>query len=246
MIKAIIVDDELNNREKLLNLLLKNCPTIKVVGEANGVRSGISKIREKNPDLIFLDIRMGDGTGFDLLKRFDTIDFKVIFVTAFEEFALKAFRFSAIDYLLKPVDPLELKDAVEKVSQQLTHEHQQRLNNLASSIQSGRLNKIALKDAENIHLVNIDDIIHCLADGNYIRFVLSNQSDILISKNLKEFEELLAGSGFLRVHKSHLINLPHAKRFEKANGGFVVMSNDDRVPVASRKKEQLLDIFKRM
>ena len=246
MIKAVVIDDEKNNREKLLNLLIKNCPNIEIVGEANGVRSGISIIREKIPDLVFLDVRMGDGTGFDLLNRFQSIDFKVIFVTAFEEFALKAFRFSAIDYLLKPVDPLELKDAVMKVSGQLSQENQEQLSNLSESVQSGKLKKIALRDLDNIYLVNMDNIVHCDSAGNYVRFVITDQNDILISKQLKEYEELFADLGFFRVHKSYLINLLHAKRYEKADGGFVVMSDESRIPVASRKREQLLEIFRRL
>ncbi len=246
MIKAVVIDDEKNNREKLLNLLIKNCPNIETVGEANGVRSGISIIREKIPDLVFLDVRMGDGTGFDLLNRFENIDFKVIFVTAFEEFALKAFRFSAVDYLLKPVDPQELKDAVMKVSGQLSQENHKQLSNLSESVQSGKFKKIALRDLDNIHLVNIDDIVHCDSSGNYVRFVITNQNDILISKHLKEYEELFVDLGFFRVHKSYLINLLHAKRFEKADGGFVVMSDESRIPVASRKREQLLEIFRRL
>jgi len=188
---------------------------------------------------------MGDGTGFDLLNRFDTLDFKVIFVTAYEEFALKAFRFSAVDYLLKPVDADELVEAVKKVSVQLSQELNKQFTILSESIQSGRLKKIALRDSENIHLINVDDIIHCDSEGNHVRFVVLNENDIIISKQLKEYEELLADSNFFRVHKSYLINLAHAKRFEKADGGFVVMSDESRIPVASRKREQLLEIFGR-
>jgi two-component system LytT family response regulator len=244
MISALIIDDEANNREKLRNLLINYCPEVEIIGEANGVRSGISMIRDKNPDLVFLDIRMGDGSGFDLLNRFSSIDFKVIFVTAFEEFALKAFRFSAVDYLLKPVDPDELVEAVKKASVQLSHERSKQLNILTESIQSGRFKKIALKDSENIHLVNIDDIVHCNSEGNYVRFVIFNEADILVSRQLKEYEELLADSGFFRVHKSYLVNMAHAKRFEKANGGFVVMSDESRIPVASRRRDKLMELFK--
>ncbi len=246
MIKAIIIDDEANNREKLHNLIVKNCPNIEIVGEANGVRSGISAIRDKNPDLVFLDIRMDDGTGFDLLNRFDSIDFKVIFVTAYEEFALKAFRFSAVDYLLKPVDPDELIDAVKKAVSILMQDHNNQLDILSDSIQSGRLKKITLRDADNIHLINIGDVIHCDSESNYVRFVIHNENEILVSKQLKEFDELLSDYGFFRVHKSHLINMAHAKRFEKADGGFVVMTDESRIPVASRKREQLMEMFGRM
>ncbi len=246
MINALIIDDEANNREKLRNLVFKNCPNIEIIGEANGVRSGISAIKEKKPNLVFLDIRMDDGTGFDLLNRFDTIDFKVIFITAFEEFALKAFRFSAVDYLLKPVDPDELIEAVKKTSGQLSIERNKQLNILSESIQSGSLKKIALRDADNIHLICIADIIHCDSEGNYVKFVINNENDILVSKQLKEFEELFSDAGFFRVHKSHLINMTHAKRLEKADGGFVVMSDESRIPVASRKRERLMKMFERL
>jgi two-component system LytT family response regulator len=244
MIKTIIIDDEANNREKLRNLIDKYCSNIEIVAEANGVRTGISLIRDKNPDLVFLDIRMNDGSGFDLLNRFESIDFKVIFVTAYEEFALKAFRFSAVDYLLKPVDPDELVESVKKASIQLSNERNKQLSILSESIQSGRFKKIALKDSDNIHLVNIEDIIHCNSEGNYVRFIIFNENGILVSRQLKEYEELLADSGFFRVHKSYLINMAHAKRFEKADGGFVVMSDESRIPVASRKREQLMDLFR--
>lgn len=246
MIKALIIDDEANNREKLRNLIVKNCPNIEIAGEANGVRSGITAIRDKNPDLVFLDIRMDDGTGFDLLNRFDTIDFKLIFVTAYEEFALKAFRFSAVDYLLKPVDPDELIDAVKKAVSQLLQEHKKQLDILSESIQSGRFKKITLRDANNIHIINIGDIIHCDSDSNYVRFAILNESEIIVSRQLKEYEELLADYGFFRVHKSYLINMAHAKRFEKADGGFVVMSDESRIPVASRKRERLMEMFERL
>lgn len=246
MIKAVIIDDEANNREKLHNLIIKNCPEISIVAQANGVRSGISAIRDKNPNLVFLDIRMDDGTGFDLLNRFDSIDFKVIFVTAYEEFALKAFRFSAADYLLKPVDRDELIDSVKKVSCQFRDEHNKKLSILTESIHSGQFKRITLKDANNIHLVNIGDIIHCDSESNYIRFAIQNENEILVSKQLKEYDELLSDYGFFRVHKSYLINMAHAKRFEKSDGGFVVMSDESRIPVASRKRERLMEMFEQM
>lgn len=246
MIKALIIDDEVNNREKLRNLIVRNCPNIEIAGEASSVRSGITAIRDKDPDLVFLDIRMGDGSGFDLLKRFDNIDFKVIFVTAYEEFAFKAFRFSAVDYLLKPVDPDELIDAVSKVAVQIVQESNKQLDILSESIQLGRFKKIALRDADNIHLINIGDIIHCDSDGNYVRFVINNENEILVSKQLKEYDELLSDYGFFRVHKSFLINMAHAKRFEKADGGFVMMSDESRIPVASRKRERLMEMFARL
>jgi two-component system LytT family response regulator len=243
MLRALIIDDEANNREKLHNLLNNHCPEVQVMGEADGVRSGISAIREHLPDLIFLDIKMDDGSGFDLLNRFEEIDFKVIFVTAYEEYAIRAFRLSAVDYLLKPVDPDELTEAVEKANKLMIEEQKLRLKAVSSNIESGQHRRIVLKEGENIHLVNVGNIIHSESEGNYVRFHVKDEQPILVSRQLKEFEEILEPSGFFRVHKSHLINMAHAKRYTRADGGFVVMDDGTSIPVASRKRERLLELF---
>lgn len=246
MIRVLIIDDEANNREKLRNLLKNCCSDVQVIGEADGVRSGISAIRQQLPDLVFLDIRMDDGSGFDLLNRFETVDFKVIFVTAYEEYAIRAFRLSAVDYLLKPVDPDELSEAVEKAAELMMEEHRTQLEAISKNIEAGHHKRIVLKDSENIHLVNIGDIVYCESDGNYVRFHFVGDEPIVVSRQLKEFEEMLDAYGFFRAHKSFLINMAHAKRYTRADGGFVVMDSGASVPVASRKRERLLELFEQL
>lgn len=246
MLKALIIDDEANNREKLRNSLVKHCPDVHIIGEADGVRTGISAIRNHLPDLIFLDIKMNDGSGFDLLNRFDSIDFKVIFVTAYEEYAVKAFRMSAVDYLLKPVDPDELVDAVKKAGEQIKQNIQSQLDALKSNLQPGQSKKIVLKEAENIHLINITDIIHAESDSNYTIFHFPDNKKIMVSRQLKDYDGMLGDFGFFRVHKSHLVNTEQITRFEKADGGYLVMSDESRVPVASRKRERLMELFEKL
>jgi two-component system LytT family response regulator len=246
MLRAIIIDDESNNREKLRNSVTKHCSEVQIVGEADGVRTGISAIRQLLPDLIFLDIKMDDGSGFDLLNRFDSIEFKVIFVTAYEEYAVRAFRMSAVDYLLKPVDPEELVEAVKRAREQIELNIKSQLDALKNNLHTEQSKKIVLKEADNIHLINIEDIIHCKSDSNYTIFYFPGNKRIMVSRQLKDYEDMLDAFGFFRAHKSHLVNLEQIVRFEKADGGFLVMSDDSRVPVASRKRERLMELFERL
>jgi two-component system LytT family response regulator len=196
---------------------------------------------------VLLDIKMDDGTGFDLLKQIEPVDFKVIFVTAYDQYAIHAIKFSALDYLLKPVDPDDLIQAVEKAEKLLVQELNQQLGVLADNMQTqDRLKKkIILKTFDNIHLVKVSDIVYCESDDNYTRFHLENKS-ILVSTTLKEYEEMLGEYGFFRAHRSYLVNLGHIETFEKADGGAIILTNDKKVPVSSRKKEQLLDLLERI
>jgi two-component system, LytTR family, response regulator len=248
VLRTLIIDDEPPVRETLTNLLRKTCPQVKIVGEANSVASGITAIREKTPDLLLLDIKMDDGTGFDLLNHFETIQFKIIFVTAYEEYALKAFDFSAIDYILKPVNPEKLVAAIKRAEILNDNDFSIQLaalrENMANS--GGLNNKIILKNLESIFLLNVDDIVHCDSDGSYTVFHTADDQRIIVSKNLKEYENLLSGSGFLRVHRSHLINLKHIVRFDKLDGGFVIMSNSTQIPVSSVGRERLLGLFEKL
>jgi two-component system, LytTR family, response regulator len=245
MLRTLIIDDEPHVRETLQSLLQKFCPQVKVVGEAGSVATGAREIQEKRPDLVLLDIKMDDGTGFDLLNRFEHIGFKIIFVTAWEKYAIQAFGFSAVDYLLKPVNPEKLAEAVNRAEQQVQSSFNIQLNtlkeNLASPENPNR--KIILKTSDNVYLVKVQDIIHCASDCNYTRFTLADGDKILVSKLLKDYDELLAGSGFFRVHRSNLINLKHIKRFEKQDGGYVVMSNGDKIPASTRGRERLMELF---
>lgn len=235
-------------RDSLAKLLAKHCPQVTVVGEASGVSSGRSAINELVPDLVLLDIQMEDGTGFDLLNSLKSIDFKIIFVTAYDQYAMQAFRFSAVDYLLKPVNPLLLVEAIERARQLMQKHHDLQVQALHENLANARSQdkKIIVKTTENIFLLNLRDIISCESDNNYTNIYTSDGEKILVSKTLKEYDDLLTGFGFYRVHKSYLINLSHIKRFEKQDGGFIALTNDMKVPVASRKRDEMLELLERM
>jgi two-component system, LytTR family, response regulator len=248
MIKTLIIDDEPGIRRMLALLLKKCCPDIHVAGEADSVASAYQIITDMKPDLVFLDIRMDDGTGFDLLQKFDKIDFHIIFITAFEEYAVKAFRFSAIDYLLKPFDTDELIASVDKLKHILNAELELRLGSLIQNVrgQGKEDKKIVLRTAEKFHFIRVSDIIHCAGDGNYTTFFLASNEQVLVSKTIKEFDELLTEYGFFRPHKSFLINLAYITGLEKGEGGFIIMKNNTRVPISYRKKEEFLRIVEGM
>lgn len=248
MLRTLIIDDELPVRETLSGLLTKTCSQVKIIGEAHSVKSGVRTIREKSPDLVLLDIKMDDGTGFDLLKHFDNIPFRIIFITAYEEYAVKAFEFSAIDYILKPVNPEKLILAIKKAEHLTTSHFKTQLEALKENIENPGTSrkKIILKNQESIYLFSTDEIVHCKSDGSYTVFESIDQQRIIVSKVLKDYDHLLSGSGFLRVHRSHLINLKHIKRFDKQDGGYVIMSNDNQVPVSTSGREKLLELFERL
>ncbi len=248
MLRTLIIDDESPVRATLSRLLNKTCAQAELVGEANSVKTGLIAIREKSPDLVLLDIKMDDGTGFDLLNQIENINFKVIFITAYEEFAIRAFEFSAIDYILKPVNPVKLVNAVKRTAELKQKEFGRQLDALKENIQnSGGLNKkIVLKSMESIFLLNIDDIINCGSDGSYTVFETIGDQKIVISKLLKEYDKLLSGSGFLRIHRSHLINLKHITRFDKQDGGYVVMTNGNKIPVSTNGRVRLLELFEEL
>jgi two-component system LytT family response regulator len=245
MISTLIIDDEPHIRETLNHLLHKYCPKVKVIAEADSVASGVRAIREKVPELVLLDIKMNDGTGFDLLNHFENIDFKIIFITAYEEYAIRAFGYSAIDYILKPVNPEKLAEAVGRAEQMVQHSFNTQLNVLNENLKNpDKPDKtIVLKTQESIYIVDTGDIIHCESDGNYTTFKTMDDEKIVVSKILKEYDDLLSGSGFFRVHRSHLINLRHIKRFEKQDGGCVIMRNGNKIPVSTRGRERLLELF---
>ena len=242
---VFLVEDEVQNLERLQNMINLHCPDLSIIGIAAGVEEAYSKISELKPDLVFMDIELTDGTGFDILAKFDTIPFKLIFVTAFEEYAVKAFRASALDYLLKPVDHEELIEAVEKARQQLGTELVKQVKNASTNINSRAIDKIVLRDIDNIYLVKIADIIYFEADGNYTRFHLTTGKSIIISRTIKEFEALLKDNRFIRVHRSYEFNLDHFLRYEKADGGYVVLTNESKIPVSSNKKEELFEFINR-
>jgi len=205
-------------------------------------------MQKYNPDLVLLDIKMNDGTGFDLLKKLDPVDFKVIFITAYNQYAIKAIKFSALDYLLKPIDPDELVEAVNKTEKLVLKELHTQLNLLEDNLlnKDNSRKKIILKTLNKIHLVKIEDITYCESEGGYTTFYLTGGKKILVSNTLKFYDEMLNEYGFFRAHKSYLINLIHIDRFENTDGGTIVLNNEIKLPVASRKKDQLLEMLNKI
>lgn len=249
MIRTIIVDDEPRARESLRLILNKFFPDFDIVGEASGVEEAFNVITKEKPKVVFLDIKMPDGSGFDLLKKFQQIDFRVIFVTAFEEYALDAIKFSAFDYILKPVNTNEIRETIAKLNIDLNQNDDIVLKMKAFfENMEGKQNqkKIVLKTAESIHLVALSSIVRCESDCNYTRVYFDNQPKILISKSLKYFEDLLTNYGFIRVHQSHLVNLNFVSRIDKVDGGVLVFYDGTQVPVSVRKREQLFKLIEKM
>jgi two-component system LytT family response regulator len=248
VLRTIIIDDEAHQRLTIEKMVKYYCPAVEIVAQAAGVKSGVEAIRKYKPDLILLDIKMDDGTGFDLLEQIQPIDFKVIFITAYDQYAVKAFKFSALDYLLKPLDPDELVLAVEKALKTVQKDFLTQLENLRDhlSLENKSHKKIIIKTFDNIHLVPVDEILYCESDGSYTTVHILNQEKIIVSAYLKDYEEMLSDSGFFRVHKSYLINLGFIRRFEKAEGGYIILEGDVKIPVASRKREQLMEMFEKL
>lgn len=244
--KLIIIDDEERSRNSIAGLLKFSQLDLNLVAEADSVATGVAAIIEHKPDLILLDINMPDGTGFNLLKKLGTINFKIIFITAYEEYAIKAFDFSAIDYLLKPVDPQKLFHAIEKAHDLVEQESVNlKLNALFANLENSSTTnkKLVLKTAENIYIVNTNDILRCESDGGYTQFSLVDGKKILVSKNLKDYEEMLNGYGFYRIHQSHMINIKYIDHYSKIEGGTVVMKDNSELPLARRKKESFLRLL---
>ncbi|MCL3779780.1 response regulator transcription factor [Prolixibacteraceae bacterium JC049] len=250
MIKVVIIDDELSGREILTSLVKEHFPQLDIVGEADSVKSGYECIIKHNPDLVFLDINLRDGTGFNLIQKFTTIDFKIIFVTAYNEYAIKAIKYNAIDYILKPIDLEEFTSGVQKAIDSFSGEDGEVATTSAEPNKEALYvsaknteKKIVLKTSESIYLVDIKNILRCSSESSYTTFFLYTGEKIMVSKTLREFEEVLVKYGFLRVHQSHLVNLSYVVRFDKRDGGSVILEDKTKVPVSHRRKQKLLDYF---
>lgn len=242
MIKAIIVDDIKESREALKADLDAYCENIEVIGEADSVVTAAKVIKQLNPSLVFLDIQLGDGSGFDILEILGQVKFNIIFTTASDQYAVRAFKYSAIDYLLKPIDPEDLTAAVKKA------EGQKQVPSEAISLlmentknPNKPVKRLALNTLDKIHVVNISDIIRCEADVNYTQFHFAGKNKLLVTKTLKDFEDLLKDHGFLRVHQSHLVNTNFIKEFVKSDGGYLVMNEGTNVPVSTRKRNTVVE-----
>lgn len=246
MFKVIIIDDEPKSRETLKNLLQEYCSDVSIEGMADSVDEAVGLITKLKPDLIFLDIEMQTATGFDLLKRLEKHDFEVIFITAYEQYALKAIKFSALDYLLKPIDINELKQAIDKYKRRVIASENKKITQLLQNIQSNAPKRITLSTSEGLLFIDIDKIIRCEAQGAYTLFHIKDSRKIMVSKNLKEYQNLLTEHGFFRLHNSHLINIKEVHQFIKSDGGIVVLKDGSKVAISANKKEEFLELMKLM
>lgn len=243
MIRTVIVDDETDSRSVLQKLLETYCPQVTVVGTAAGVDTALPLIRELNPDLVFLDIEMIHGNGFDLLNELQPISFQVIFVTAFDEYAIKAFKYSAVDYLLKPVDIEELQGAVEKASSRMQDKVD--LSPIRTLLQNVGViqlaqQKMAIPTVNGLSFIAMHDIIRFEAQGNYTAIYITKGQTLMATRNIKEYELLLPEAIFCRIHNSHIINLQKIQKYQKGRGGQVIMEDGTAIEVAIRRRQEFL------
>ncbi len=244
MIQSVIVEDEKKSRELLEKLIQKNCPDVRIAGMADSVESGAALLRKLKPRLVFLDIEMPDGSGFDMLKQVQDLSFDVIFITASDRYAINAIKYSALDYLLKPVDAEELKAAVQKVSEK--ESGASGMENLKFLLQNFRKNdeqysRITLPTGNAYEIVNVKDIIRCEADGNYTNFFLADKRKMIVTMGLKHYEDLLPPDDFFRIHNHHLVNVNHVSRVLKEDGGYAIMSDGSKIEISRRKKDSFLE-----
>lgn len=242
---ALIIDDERNGRENLSGLIRQYCPQLNIVAEAASVTEAIEKIEKFCPRLVFLDIEMPGGNGFKLLEHFKTFPFEVIFVTAYDNYAIKAIRFSASDYILKPINLNELVAAVEKACRQIEQQSEnERIRQLYQNTLHPGEARIGLPHSDRIEFFEVKNIIRCQGESNYTHLFFSTKKPLLVAKTLVEFEELLADHGFIRVHKSHLVNLHHVTSYSKNENMTLTLSNGDLVLVSRRRKDYVTACFK--
>ncbi len=242
-LKTIIVEDEQTSREILKNYLTKYCPTVEIVGEAQNIDEALVLIRNNELDLLFLDVEMPYGSGFDLLDKFDTIDFEVVFVTAYDQYAIEALNNHASYYLLKPISIDELIKAVDYVTEIKSKEYDLQNAVLVPKINSIN-DKITIPTQQGFEVLEMKDIMYCKADDNYTELFLENNQKKLVSKTLKYFQDILAESGFARIHKSYLVNVSYIAAYKKGKGGTVALSNGKELSVSASRKAELLSYFK--
>ncbi|NVK51521.1 MAG: response regulator transcription factor [Flavobacteriaceae bacterium] len=244
---AILVDDIPQALEMLQNDIINKHPNIQIIGTAHGVVDAAKLLQKQQPDILFLDIMLGDGTGFDILEIIPNLQSKIIFITASDEYAIKAFKFAAIDYVLKPYSDEDLSLAINKAIKSI-RPHQAQLDVLQQAVNNPtqKAQKISLHTLDKIIVVELDEIVRCKSDNNYTTFYFDNGSKIMVTKTLKYFADLLKGSHFIRVHQSHLINTKFIKEYIKSDGGYLVLKDKSTVPVSVRKKTEVLQFLEKI
>jgi two-component system LytT family response regulator len=247
MIRAVIIDDEACFRDMIQLFLVDYFPEIEVVAHADGVEGAVTLLEDCNPDLVFLDIEINGGTGFHVLQKSKNRNFKLIFITAFNDFAIQAIKFSAIDYILKPINEFEFKAGVERAIQEIEkHEAQSPIDNLFNNYSGSQNKRLVLKTLTEIHLVDTDQVVRCEADNAYTTFVLLDGEKVVVSKGLGEYVDLLKDFGFVRTHQSHLVNLKYLKKISKSDGGFLILKDNSKVPISVRQKQQLFETLNKL
>ncbi len=246
MLKVVIIDDDPLARNFINKIISSNFKELDVVALGKDVKSGLEAINKNSPDIVFLDVDMPDGTGFNLLQQLPSINFKLIFITAHSEYAIKAIKFSALDYFLKPIDVIEFTNSLKEIIKTIKKDEQDlAISTFMDNMNNAQNKKIVLNTSENIFVVNITDIVRCFSEGNYTTFYLNNQPKIMIAKTLKEYEALLSSYNFVRIHRSHLVNINYIEKYSKENGK-VYMKDNSSCPVSHRKKDDLIDFLKKL
>lgn len=245
MLSTILIDDQKLCTEMLKDMLEKDSPEVKITAVCHSGKEGIKAIRKNEPDLVILDVEMPEMSGFDMLHQIKDPGFEVIFTTAFDKYSIQAIRFSALDYLLKPVVPHELKAAIERVERKQSKNISKHFSTLFKNLNENRrpVNQVALPSLEGLIFINVVDIIHCESDSNYTTLFLKSGEKMLVTKTLKDIEGLLEGNNFFRIHHSHLINMIHIKKYVRGNAGYVVMTTGVDINVARNRKEEFLKQF---
>jgi len=248
MIRCILIDDEKNALEMMEWLLKTYCPDVEIVAMCNSSELGVEAIRQHRPDLVFLDIEMPKMNGFDMLEKFDKLFFEVVFCTAYDQFAIKAFKYSALNYLLKPVDPDDLKATISRINEKKSAPSREQFELLLQNMKQREKStpqRIALTTGDGLIFVPTADIIYCEAESNYTNVVLTGGKKILVSKVLKEIDEVLSGPDFYRVHSSFLININRIKKLVRGDGGYIVMDNDATVSISRSKRQEFMELFEK-
>jgi len=244
MIHAVIIDDEPKCIETLSILIRMHCPEIVVDVTCNSGADGIKAINEFKPDVVFLDIEMPKMNGFEMLEKFEKIFFHVVFTTAYNQFAIKAFRYSALNYLLKPIDPDDLKATVKRIQEKQGAPFKEQFDILMQNMRSeSKPQRIALSTGDGMVFINTADIMYCQSDSNYTNVILLNGEKFLLAKSLKEFEDTLSGNDFFRIHNSHLVNLNQIKKFVRGDGGYVIMNDGTQITIARARREEFFALF---
>lgn len=244
MKRLVIIDDEADARENIKHLLALYCPDTQLLAEADSVATGVEVIQQYKPDIVLLDIMMEDGTGFDLLDMVRPIQFHVIFVTAHDDFATKAFDYNAIHYLLKPINPESLRQAIERADTRTSPRYiEQQIKNIVESWSTKRFDKIALPSSEGLIFLKLSEIVRLEADASYTTFFSIQKEKVTVSRNMKDFEELLPKDNFFRTHQSHMVNVHYVKKYLREDGGYALMEDGSKIMIARRRKDEFLSLL---